>query len=378
VPWVVWVLLFTLNAVPWIGFSIADIRAIDAHWLSRAGMLWGRDFSNQWLGGMFAIRGLNVYDHVEYQKAIEQFGITAFQNYSYPPHTLLVAAFFSLLPYPLALILWALLGSILFYYAAKPFVPFSPWLVLLVPSVARLPYGQFGLLTSAFTLLSMRGSGVAAGLLTMKPHLGVLLAPVLAVKKRFRQMVIALVVTALLLTAAEALFGLGRAYLTQGIRTPALLLQTSYDAAYFSVMPSAYVALRHTGWEWIGQAAVTVAALFILWQFRRASLQDLAFPLATATFIVLPFSFAYDMALVSVGFAIILYCSWKDSGWPQRALAIAAFSSPNLVWTHCVPLILIAGLWLQLKVWRRTSAADDCAAAAMIPNQIEWVRGVQS
>jgi hypothetical protein len=353
IPRIVWILLFGVNALPWLLFSYADFLALDSHWVSRAGMLWGRDFSNQWFGGKLALDGLNVYDNTAYREAIRSYGATAFQNYSYPPHTLLLGAILAIFPYPVALFLWAMGGSILLYRAAKPYVPFSPWLVLLVPSLARIPYGQFGLLTSALFLFAMRGSGVAAGFLTMKPHLGILLAAAMAVKKRFRQILVALAVTVLLLLLSEWMFGLGSAFLHEGLQTQALVLRTGFDAAYFSVMPSAYVALRHTGLEWLAQAAVAVAALSILWQFRSAILADLAFPVATATFIVLPYSFGYDMALVSIGFAVILYAHWTELSWAERLVAILAFSAPNLIGTHIVPLILLAGLWVQFRVWRR-------------------------
>lgn len=355
IPRIVWILLFAVNALPWLLFSYADILALDSHFVSRAGMLWGRDFSNQWFGGKLALDGLNVYDNPAYRDAIGGYGATAFQNYSYPPHTLLLGALLALLPYPVALFAWAVGGSILLYRAARPYVPFSPWLVLLVPSLARIPYGQFGLLASALFLFAMRGSGVAAGLLTMKPHLGILLAAAMTVKKRFHQILVALAVTVALLLLSEWMFGLGSAFLHEGLKTQTLVLRTGFNAAYFSVMPSAYVALRHSGIEWLAQAAVAAAALLMLWQFRSASLADLAFPVATATFIVLPYSFGYDMALVSVGFAVILYAHWAEWGWIERIIAVLAFSAPNLIATHCVPLILLAGLWLQLKVWRRES-----------------------
>lgn len=358
IPRIIWVLLFGVNALPWLLFSYADILALDSHFVSRAGMLWGRDFSNQWFGGKLALEGLNVYDNAAYRDAIHGFGATAFQNYSYPPHTLLLGAILAIFPYPVALFIWAVGGSILLYRAAKPYVPFSPWLVLLVPSLARIPYGQFGLLTSALFLFSMRGSGVAAGFLTMKPHLGILLAAAMAVKKRFRQIFVALGVTVFLLLLSEWMFGLGSAFLHEGLQTQALVLRTGFDAAYFSAMPSAYVALRHTGFEWLAQAAVAVAALLILWQLRSARFVDLAFPVATATFLVLPYSFGYDMALVSIGFAIILYAHWAKLAWVERLVAMLAFSAPNLIATHCVPLVLLAGLWVQFRVWRRTHAGQ--------------------
>jgi alpha-1,2-mannosyltransferase len=364
IPWIFWVALFALNALPWLLFSYYDVQAVQPNWVSRAGMLWGRDFSNQWFGGRLALEGLNVYDNEVYREAISNYGVAAFQNYSYPPHTLLLGAAFSPFRYPIALVLWALAGSILFYRAAKPFVPFSAFLVLLVPSVARLPYGQFGLISSALFLYAMRGSGVAAGLLTMKPHLGILLAGWMVVRKRWRQIIVALAVTLVLLGAAELAFGLGGAFLGDGLKTQTLVLRNALDTGYFNAMPSAYVALRHTGMEWFGQAAAALVALLLIWQFRTAKPEDTAFPLATATFIVLPYSFLYDMALVSVGFAVILYTRWSRLSWPDRIIAILAFSAPNLTRTGFVPVLLVAGLWLQLRLWRSDDVTDTAIVDA--------------
>lgn len=377
VPFVVWVLLFAVNAIPWLMFSLYDILALDNRWVSRAGMLWGRDFSNHWFGGTFVLQGLDVYQNEAYRAAISKYGALAFQNYSYPPHTLLVGVVLAAFPYPMALILWAIVGSWLFYRAAKPFVPFSPWLVLLVPAVARIPYGQFGLLTSALFLFSMRGSGIAAGFLTMKPHLGIALAAAMAVKRRYRQIAVALGVTLALILIAEALFGLGRSFLDEGLKVQSLVLLNKTDAPYFGVMPSAYVALRHTGFEWIAQVFAAGGACLILWNFRDAAWKDLAFPIATATFVILPYSFAYDMAVVSVGFAVILYSHWSDLSWPQRAVAIAAFSTPNLVATDMVPLILLAGLWLQLTVWRREHSVKE-ALGIDLPQTLAEARGTSA
>ena len=357
IPSVIWILLFAVNALPWLLFSYYDFISLDDHYMARGGMLWGRDFSNQWLGGKLAFQGLNVYDHAAYQTAISSFGAQAFQNYSYPPHTLLLGAFFSLFHYPIALALWATVGSILFYRAARTFVPFNPIFVLLVPAVARLPYGQFGLFSSAMFLFAMRGSGVAAGLLTMKPHLGILLAAWMAVRRKWRQVIVAILVTLCLLAAAELAFGLGGAFLHEGLQTQALVLLQSGDAGYFDAMPSAFVALRHSGLEWFGQAAVAAAALAMLWRFRTAEAKDIAFPLATATFIVLPYSFGYDMALVSVGFAVMLYGSWNRLSWIERGIAIAAFSAPNLIKTDLVPILLLAGLWVQLNLLKEGVSA---------------------
>ena len=89
-------------------------------------------------------------------------------------------------------------------------------------------------------------------------------------------MCMALVVTLVLLLVSELVFGLTGAFLDGGLKTQELVLRTSFDAGYFGAMPSAYVALRHTGIEWVGQASVTLLALYLLWQFRSASQQAAA------------------------------------------------------------------------------------------------------
>ena len=63
IPWILWLILFALNTLPWLLFSYYDLMELQPNWVSRAGMLWGRDFSNQWFGGSLALQGVNVYDN---------------------------------------------------------------------------------------------------------------------------------------------------------------------------------------------------------------------------------------------------------------------------------------------------------------------------
>ncbi|MDQ3145165.1 MAG: DUF2029 domain-containing protein [Pseudomonadota bacterium] len=339
------------RAYPSFQFALLDFIHRDGHFLPHAGTWWGRDFTNLYFGGRFAVaEGINVYDQAAYLPALREQGILAGQNYSYPPATLAIGFLLSLLPYVAALLLWSLAGLACFLVAARRYINFPwPWLLLL-PATVPFPNGQWGLFVAALWLWSFAGSGSAAGLLTMKPHLGILLAPALAFKRRWRQMAVAVAVTLLIWLSAEWAFGLTRSYLTVGAETQMAILTTRSDQPFFSAMPSTYAALRLFPFAWWAHAAVAVASLALLWGLRQQPLIRLAFPLATASFLVLPYGFAYDMAVVSLGFLTLLHTRWGDLTWPSRAMAIGGYLS--VAFPQAAPVLLLAGLWVQRQVLR--------------------------
>jgi hypothetical protein len=352
-----WTLLFVAAAYGSIVFSAQDFIHRDGLYLPHAGTLYGRDFTNLYFGGRAAwFDGLNVYSLADYQAALSRAGIKAGQNYSYPPVTLALGALLSLLPYLFALSLWSLAGLACFLLAARPYVRFAwPWLLLL-PGCAAIPNGQYGLFTAALWLWSFRGSGTAAGLLTVKPHLGLLMAPTLALRGRWRQAAVAAAVGLALWGLGEYLFGLTRAFFEQGARIQARVLLTPTAEPYFAAMPSTFVRLRQFAFAWPAHIAVAGVTVAMLWPLRHQPLRRLAFPLATATFLILPYSFAYDMAVVSLGFAVLIDDRWGDLGWTGRAAALAGFAAP-LVPAFAPPL-LRAGLWVQRKALLATTAPE--------------------
>jgi hypothetical protein len=336
---------------PAIVFAVHDLTHLDGLLIRDVGQWLGRDFSIFWLGGGLAMHGGDPYSVAAYFNWIRGAGITAAEYYVYPPPSLLITGPLSLLPYPVALAAWTVIGAVLLYLAAKSVVPFDArW--ILVGTPAFFFSGQFGLVASALWLWSFRPnqarSGVAAGLLTVKPHLGILLALAMIVKRRPLQVGVALAASALLLIAAQACFGLTGEYLAEAPRTQRELLTASANQPYFAGMVSAYVALRHTPFALSGHLLVSGLTLALLWRARRSSFAELCFPLATATFLILPYGFGYDMGVVSIGFASLLYSRWSALTVGERLIAAFACVSPALTFTGFVAPLLLAGLWLQV------------------------------
>ena len=291
---------------------------------------------------------------------LKQFGIVANQNYSYPPATLLLGSALSWLPYLPALAVWSLGGWVAFYLAARTYVPFHPAWVLLLPATVSMPNGQYGVFAAALWLFAFRGSGIAAGLLTLKPHLGLLLAVCLLAKHRWMQIAAALAAMILLWATAEAVFQLTLQFATEGIATQASVLTDTNAQPYFAAMPSAYIRLRNTFLAWPAQVMIAMAALAMLWTARNRPLKDLAFPAATATFLVLPYGFSYDMGVVSLGFAILIYRHWTVLPLWQRVVSMLGFLSPGWASIAVEPLILLAGLYVQVRLGK--SAVDPAPA----------------
>lgn len=360
-PLVLWVALLVVGAYGPFVFALQDLTHLQGWYLPHAGTYWGRDFTNLYFGGRLGWDGLDVYQLGDYQAALHQLGIEAGQNYSYPPATLFVGKALSLLPYPAAFLLWAVAGLACFIVAARPYIRFAwPWL-LLVPAAAAFPNGQYGLFLAALWLWAFRGSGAATGVLTLKPHCGLLLAPALFVRRKWCTIAVAVIVTLALWGLAEWCFGLTRSFFESGARVQLSVLATSRDEPYFAAMPSVFVRLRH--WPiaaWTAQGVVALATLAMIWPLWRLPLKALAFPLATATFLILPYSFAYDMAVVSLGFAVLIHDRWGEMDWPERAAAAGGYMA--VIVPMLAPPLLFAGLWAQ-----RRAALREIVGARGVP-----------
>jgi len=83
---------------------------------------------------------------------------------------------------------------------------------------------------------------------------------------------------------------------------------------------------------------------------------DLAFISATATFLILPYAFNYDMTVVSLGFALMLFRHWEGLPAWQRAALIGGYLSPQITFLIRVfevplaPAVLLIGLYAQLRL----------------------------
>ena len=366
------------------GLSIAailffhDFAQLDGVRLSVSKLVVGRDFLNVWSGGRLLLSGQLplIYDYqgyMDWQAAL--FGPLDGYNYSYPPHSLFLAAPFALCPYPVALLLWTVAGAGFFLWAARPYMPASlhPFYAILTPAaLVNIWAGHYGFVIGGLWLLFFsalgqhpRRSGILAGLLTVKPHLGLLIALTLVARRHYRAVVTALCVTAFLILASGLAFGfeLWPRWIFDVSALQTQIMTASGQRFYHLMMPSAFVALRDlsTAVAFTVQALVAVIALGLFWQARHAAYRDLAFIAASTTAIVMPYIFNYDLTVASLGFAICLYAHWPAlRRWEKLSLWLG-FATPVLVMmnNYLGPIGLLAGLWVQLRHAGLSPAPDE-------------------
>lgn len=372
-------------AAGWLSYDLVstEIEALDGIHVNRSTVI-GRDFVNIWHGGGEALRaGADaVYDRLAYRRTLfEAIGARGVYAYSYPPHMLLFSAPFGLLGYVPALALWSLGGLALFWHAARPWlrdVGLPGWSVLVLPGTfINLWAGHFGFLIGALALYGWRAAGrggkvagLSFALMSVKPHLGVLVPLILAIKRDWATIAWAtLGVLALALLSALA-FGPSAwtTWIGSTLVFQASLVEDAPHREFLFMMPtvgrmiqavSDNAALIAPGQ--IFAAVYALAMLFWAWR-RNVALSDLGLLSLAATPLILPYVFHYDLVALTL-VALVCAARWRLRWYaPDRLVYGAAFLVPlaqaplahDGIW---VSPIAIAAL-LTLASWRMARDAD--------------------
>lgn len=315
-----------------------------------------RDFVSFWVAGKLAISGhaAQAYDVTSLRAAARMLAGTTYPiAYPYPPQFFFVAVPLAWLPLALSFVAWLLITGATFCIAARPYVPrnFPLILALVTPAgICNLAFGQTGFLYGALWLFAFEGSAVAAALLTVKPHVGLLVAAEIG---RRHQLILTSVIALALLGLSALVFGIDswRACLT-GLRTNHLhWVRSDSYGGWFYQMTTPYIGYGLVGW-----LAFAVAALALL--VRRFD----AFTAATAAFLVAPYGFHYDMTVICLGFGVTLFRYWRSMPPLYTAVCASGFLSPLIVaaGTRLVPPILLAGLFV-MATFPRGETVDTAA-----------------
>ena len=305
--------------------------------------LANRDFACFWVAGKIARSGLAalVYDPNALRAAAASWiGTTAKIAFPYPPHSLLFAVPLSLVPYKLSFWLWQSVSAALFYVAAKPHLPkhFPAILAVLTPAaLINVALGQVGLFYGALWLFAFGGSSIASAMLTFKPHLGFLVAVEVIRKRRLVRtsiVAVALILLSLLVFGANA----WTASLLQGASNQVAMLTSGAMSKWPTQMTTPLLTYGVAGW-----ALFASAAAFLL------SRNFNVFTAATATFLIAPYGFHYDMTVVCLGFGVLLFKKWEEMPVWQRLACTLAFLTPGLVAVESwlIPPLLLLGLYVQ-------------------------------
>jgi len=278
----------------------------------------------------------------------------------------------SLVPYPVALALWLMIGVIPFLVVIHRIAPhpLSPLVALLFPATAEVFFsGQNGCLSAALLgggllLLERRPllAGLLLGLLSYKPHLGLVIPFALAAGAYWRAFLAAAATVLAFAAASLWAFGAGT-WLAFVDSLPLARRSVELGESPWFKMVSVLPAARLLGFEvataWAAQgvtALAATAAVVWLWRRRappelRASALVFAVPLAT------PYAQFYDLAVLALPIAWIAWRARQSAWLSGERLALAllwlapvlAFSLAQETGIPTWPLILAAMLALVLR-----------------------------
>lgn len=332
-----------------VAFLLAGVT-VGAWWfLTPEGLARRHDFLAFWTAARLALGGdaAGAYDPGVFVAAYEASGGRGFAlplGWHNPPHFLIFLVPFALLPYPAAFLAWTAATALAFALAIRRVLPGldgAPVVALALPAGFLCAWqGQ-----NAFLVAALFGLGFAAlptrpgwagfwlGLVSVKPHLGLLLPVLLGVSGQWRCFLAATATLAGAVTASAVLFGpdvwtaflgsigaTGAAYL--GDFRPDTL-QSVYAIAARAFGPGAAAVAAHASVALA--AAVTAVAV---WR-RDAPPEARAAAAIGAGFLLPPYVFQYDTVAIGIAAAFLLRLGLSE-GWSRGdvALLLLAVSLP--------------------------------------------------
>ena len=280
----------------------------------------GRDFVNFWHYAIAAWQDntQQYYDPYWYNQLLDQ--LTQGTDYpdqlwSYPPHFMILMAPFGLIGYNLAFALFTMIGLFVWWrVAVRPFENSSASLALFTPPFVAicLISGQLSLFVAAIFVWLYRNidarpvvSGIIIAVLTVKPHLGLLVPLYLVLTQRWLVFASASVSTLLFVGCSVLVHGIGvwQVYFDLGLKYQSQILEgttTLVDGLMPTVLMNMIVAGAPASLA-IG-AHIAIALMAIIWfviMVRNSSDHFIQFAaLIIATFIISPYMMAYDFLIL--------------------------------------------------------------------------------
>ncbi len=317
------------------------------------GQIFGRDFMQYWSAShlihegrfdvLYSLEAFNAY-------LAERFGPgLANHAFLYPPPGMFLVHPLRFLTYLPAYFSWCLITLLLYLIA----VGFPDWsrsrllLALLAPTTLLvIDAGQNGLLSGALFIAAMRlldrrpvWSGILLGILSFKPHLGLLIPFALLAGRLWIPLAVASATVLILAVASLAIWGTAPwiAYIEQDAVAAALAFLERGTGFAMDMSLSPFMVARilglgiGTGYTLQALCAV-VALVSVVWSFRHGRNRNLQIAtLATGTFLVSPYLFNYDMAML-MGALIFLFEDLKlGTLQPRdRVILLCAWAAPSL------------------------------------------------
>ena len=336
----------------------------------------GYDFITFWSASHLALAGRAAEAFsIPQLYAVERLAVPASESvfvWYYPPPFFLVVLPLALLPYVAAY--WAFMSTTLVGYLAvlRRVVDWRPALgiVLAFPGLwINLFHGQNAFLTAALAgaaLLSLARrpvcAGICIGLLVIKPHLALLFPFALLAARAWTPLLAAACCTVAFTVLSVVVLGVDTlsASFAQ-LRYARHFLESGFLP--WTKMPTLFAALRLLGApvaaSYLAHALLATWALSTVWRLwqRDSAFELRAAALVTATFLVSPYGFDYDLAWLALPIAWLTQAGLR-TGWQrgEREVLVAAWLLPIVIGPVALatqlqigPLVLAALLGLAAR-----------------------------
>ena len=377
-----WTLIVGLALITiWIGTLAGSIGSKGGWLIDGAGIAQNNDFNNVYTAGQFVVGGepAAAYDLERHRQA--QIVLTANPNstffpWPYPPTFLFIAGLLALMPYAAAMFTWSVGGLALF---AMPLWKIAPkpahFAILLAMPAAWLNafVGQNGTLTAgliggALLALPTRPilAGIFIGLLSYKPHLGMLFPIALMAAGQWRAFAAAAVTFITLALLSVIAFGTAPwiAFPGQIEHVMALVGVAEQPERLQSLLGFALAIGVPASTGTFAQTLLTlllIAAVAWTWHSKTISFDLKAALLAVAVTLASPYQFVYDLPVLTIAQAFLIrHLAAKGAiSWPD-ILALVAVNVLVLAFAATpVPLGFVACLALAAMIAHKIKSEID-------------------
>jgi arabinofuranan 3-O-arabinosyltransferase len=295
------------------------------------------DFVTIWAAGKMALAGhaAQAYDWSQLKPVDESIvgPVSGYLVWPYPPTFLLAAAALALLPYVTAFFVWvfgtfivylaiirAIIGDRVGYFLAAGFPA-----VIANALVGQTAFLSAALIGGALVFMDTQPiwAGLLLGLLTYKPHLGLLFPIALAVSGRWRVFFTAGIVAALLAAVSWAVFGSESWVAFASGISHSLVSDGSADWGKMQTVSGLVRALGGgdtLAWSvQIGVTVIAAAAIAVVWR-SSVAYEIKAAALGVAALLAAPHLLTYDLVILAVPLAF-LFRLGRAHGFQQYELA---------------------------------------------------------
>jgi arabinofuranan 3-O-arabinosyltransferase len=371
--------IFTERRITFYGFGVVAAYALSLAWRLVHGQ-WiflpdGRlrciDFGWMWLSGRFAVSGnsAQIFDYSIFSAA--QTALFGHDNcpfltpYVYPPTYLFMTYFLGFMPYLIAFAVWVLATLFLYGTAVYTIIPrraaviaaMSPFFVAVNADFGHNGFITAGLVGFSLAFLERRPwlSGIFLGLLSYKPHVGLLFPLALLASRNWRALASATVATVIL--GIGAVFAFGSEGWASFLHTLVDRQSTlSPDSAVPLALHSVFGLLRWVETSgrvsWGGHlivAAIVAPTVWVVWA-KPIPFSLKAAVLCIGSAMVPPYILFYDLCILTIAVAFLVRDGVSRGFLPgERTVILICFAALFLVQVPIGPVVCAALFFLAAR-----------------------------